>query len=53
MFAYLILLTIFAYLVENKIGSEELIAVALIITSTVSYYTLINQNNYNQEHVKS
>lgn len=47
MFAYLVLLTIFAYLVENNIGSEELVAVALIMTSTVSYYTLINQKNYN------
>lgn len=46
-FAYLALLTIFAYLVENKVFNEEAIAGGLIILSSIVYRFLINQKNYN------
>lgn len=46
-FAYIVLLTIFAYLVENDVFNQEIIAGALIVSSSILYYSLINQKNYN------
>lgn len=48
MFSYLILVTIFGYIIDNNLLSEGTAVIALIITATLNYYFLINQKGYNK-----
>lgn len=47
MFVYLVIMTIFAYLTEKQIFSELITALLLISVTSICYYFMINQKNYN------
>lgn len=48
-FTYLGLLTICTWLVDNQVLSDMVFGISLIVTSSIMYYFMINQKNYNQD----
>lgn len=48
MFVYLIIMTVFATLIENKVYDDASVTLALVFISSICYYFMINQKNYNK-----
>ncbi|RTK95728.1 MAG: APC family permease [Neisseriaceae bacterium] len=47
MFAYLAIVAVFGYMVDNKLCDEVICTIALVIVSSLNYYFLVNQKDYN------
>lgn len=50
MFVYLLIVTLFGYLIDYKIVPEPTAVIGLVIAATINYYFLINQKGYNARH---